>query len=224
MKNVFPRTRPQRHYLGKRYDRRARAMGLVVTHDSPRGPSASEVGQVTARSAAPGSPVQSRLRWMEIATRLLLLASVAIFAWAALSVFVRPIARRLIEEPRYSRSPLGDDGHSESPVDFYRSDDEDDDLEPPARARGPLPSRPRIAEDDDSDDEHRDGGKVSLVAGRARKESKLFGQPSERSAEIGAVRAGESIFVMKESTDWVLVLRGEGAMLGWMRRDNLESR
>ncbi len=159
---------------------------------------------------------------MEIATRLLLLASVAIFAWAAMSVFMRPIARKLIEEPRHSRVS-SDDGHSESPVDFYRPDD-DDDLAPPARARKPLSSRPRITDDDDSDDERRDGGKVELITGTARKNAKLFGQPSERSAEIGAVRAGESIFVMKESTDWVLVLRGEGAMLGWMRRDNLASR
>lgn len=195
-------------------------MGLGVTHPS----SPSEGGQVTARAAAPISPVQSRLRWMEIATRLLLLASVAIFAWAVLSVFVRPIARKLIDEPRYSRGQLSEDGRLEAPIDFYRPDDDDDVVVPPARAREPLSNRPRITDDDDSDDERGDAGKVELVAGTARKDAKLFGQPSEKSAEIGAVRAGESVFVMKESTDWVLVLRGEGAMLGWMRRGNLESR
>jgi hypothetical protein len=160
---------------------------------------------------------------MEVATRLLLLASVAIFAWAVLSVFVRPIARKFMEEPRYSRGPFGDDGHSESPVDFFRTEDEDDDPVPPSQARERLPNRPRITDDNDSDDERRDGGKVELIEGTARKDAKLFGQPSERSAEMGAVRAGERIFVMKEATDWVLVLRGEGAMMGWMRRGNFKS-
>lgn len=159
---------------------------------------------------------------MEIATRLLLVASVALFAWAALSVFMRPIARKLIEEPSYSGTPLPDDGHSESPLDFYQQGDDDDIDLPPLRE--PAPRRPQIDDDDDSDDDHKSGGKVDLIAGKARKDAKLYGQPSERSVEMGEVRAGESIFVMKESTGWVLVLRGEGAMLGWMRRDNLEVR
>ena len=158
---------------------------------------------------------------MEIATRLLLLASVAVFAWASLSVFIRPAARKLIEEPRYSRTPVADDGRSESPLDFYHQDEEDDD-EPGPRAKEPLRGAPRITENDDSDDDRKD--KVELVPGTVRKDAKLYGQPSERSAEIGEVHAGESIFVMKEATDWVLVLRGEGAMLGWMRRDNLKAR
>jgi len=160
---------------------------------------------------------------MEIATRLLLLASVAIFAWAALSVFVRPAARKFIEEPRYSRTPLAnDDGQSESPLDFYHQGDEDDEPGPPSKE--PLRSPPRITDNDDADDDRKDGSKVQLIPGTARKDAKLYGQPSERSAEIGEVRAGESIFVMKESTGWVLVLRGEGAMLGWMRRENLDAR
>jgi hypothetical protein len=159
---------------------------------------------------------------MEIATRLLLMASVAIFAWASISIFLRPVARKLIAEPYSSRTPLDDDGHSESPVDFYRTDEpDDDDRGPPPRSKAPLRNQARINEDDDSDDDDRDGGKVELKAASARKNAKLYGEPSEGAAEIGAVRAGESIFIMKESKDWVLVLRGEGAMLGWMRRDNL---
>ena len=184
------------------------------------GPNTSE-GQVSADPAPPVSPVQSRLRAMEIATRLLLLATGAIFAWAALSIFIRPFARSLIDEPVRVHLPGDNAPRGESPTDFYQSDDDlDDDSQPRATGphRRPLPTDPAEDDDDKSD------SKVKLVPGVARKDAKLHGQPSERSAEIGEVRAGESIFVMKEASDWVLVLRGEGAMLGWMRRENLEAR
>ncbi len=188
---------------------------MAVTEPSPN---ASE-GQVTADPAPPVSPVQSRLRAMEIATRLLLLATAAIFAWAALSVFIRPFARSFLDEPVRIHVPVDNGSRSQSPVDFYQSDDALDD-EPQPRAT--APHRLPIPGDDDDDD--KGDSKVQLVPGTARKDAKLHGQPSERSAEIGEVRAGESIFVMKEASDWVLVLRGEGAMLGWMRRENLEAR
>lgn len=174
-------------------------------------------GQVAASPPAPMSPVQSRLRWMEIATRLLLIASIALFVWAILSIFLRPIARKLIEEPRYARSPIGDSPDSPPPVDFYRPEDEDDELPPlPPRdaKRGPRFSKP-------SDDDKNGDDKAELASGTIIGDSKLYGQPSEKSAELGEVRAGETVFVMKESPGWVLVLRGEGAMLGWMRSSNL---
>jgi len=155
---------------------------------------------------------------MEIATRLLLVASIALFVWAALSVFLRPIARKLIEEPRYARSPLDDDENSSPPTDFYRPEDEDDD-EPPVLPKAQEPRRgPRfLTPKDDQDDKD----KPELIAGTAINDSKLYGQPSDKSAELGQVKAGESVFVMKESPGWVLVLRSEGAMLGWMRSSNL---
>lgn len=168
------------------------------------------------------SPVQSRLRWMEITTRLLLLASMALFVWAALSIFLRPIARKLIEEPRYARSPFGDDENSPSPVDFYRPDDGDDDDDPPLPRARDTRRGPRLS--DSSKDARDDDDKPELTAGTAVDDSKLYGQPSEKSAELGQVKAGESVFVMKESPGWVLVLRSEGAMLGWMRRSNLAER
>lgn len=188
-----------------------------MTHSS----SPLSEGQVPADQPIPISPVQSRLRWLEIATRLLLLASMALFAWAAMSVFIRPIARKLIEEPRSSPISLGDDGHDDSPIDFYRQDVDSDDDVGPRRPREPLRGSARATDDDNDDEPRKDGKKAELVPGKARKNAKLYGQPSEKSVEMGEVRAGESIFIMKEATDWVLVLRGEGAMLGWMRRDNL---
>jgi hypothetical protein len=191
---------------------------MAVMEPSPTAPDE----QATARPAPPVSPVQSRLRAMEIATRLLLLASVAVFAWAALSVFIRPFVRTFIEEPHHTRVPLDPSGGADLPTDFYQPGDEDDGDSPP---RGVAPHRQRIPDDDnDDDDDRKNQSKVQLVPGTVRKDAKLYGEPSERSAEIGEVRAGESIFVMKEATSWVLVLRGEGAMLGWMRRDNLGAR
>lgn len=178
-------------------------------------------GQATARPAPPMSPVHSRLRWMEIATRLLLVASLALFVWAALSVFLRPIARKIIEEPRYARSPLGNDEISPPPTDFYRPEDDDDD-DPPMLPRAEEPRRrPRFSSPSKDDPEDKD--KAELRAGTAINESKLYGQPSDKSAELGQVKAGESVFIMKESAGWVLVLRNEGAMLGWMRSSNLLS-
>ena len=179
---------------------------------------------VAADPAAPVSPVQSRLRWMEITTRLFLMAGLAIFAWAAMSVFIRPIARKLIAEPKYSRVPVEvqEPGTNPSPLDFYRDDDDEEDIVPMPRGRGKPEPSPRV--EDFHDDEPERQGKNKLMPGTARKDSKLYGQPSEKSVEIGEVNAGESIFVMKESEDWVLVLRGQGAMLGWMRRDNFKKR
>lgn len=188
---------------------------MAVTEPSPT----TNEEQAAARPASPVSPVQSRLRALEIATRLLLLASVAIFAWAALSVFIRPFVRSFIEEPHHARFPFDPGGGADSPLDFYQSDGERDGDSAP---RGTAPHRQPLADDDDDDDGKNE--KVQLVAGTVRKDAKLHGQPAERSAEIGEVKAGESIFVMKETSDWVLVLRGEGAMLGWMRRENLEAR
>jgi hypothetical protein len=186
----------------------------------PNAPAPVPEGQATANPAPPLSPVASRLRWLEIATRLLLLASVAIFAWAALSIFLRPLARKLIETPRYSRSPFDDADSAGGPTDFYRSDDDAS----PSSPRNPKSSRLRAPGTDDNDNDDDNGGKAELVAGTAIGDSKLYGQPSDKAAEMGEVRAGETVFVMKESPGWVLVLRGEGAMLGWMRRSNLSER
>lgn len=180
---------------------------------------AAPEGQVAASPPAPMSPVQSRLRWMEITTRLLLIASVALFVWAALSIFLRPIARKLIDEPRYARSPSGEPEDSPPPVDFYRPEDDDSADEPPPSRRRESKRRPRFV--NPSGDDKNGDDKAELAAGTAIGDSKLYGQPSEKSAELGEVRAGETVFVMKESAGWVLVLRGEGAMLGWMRRSNL---
>lgn len=180
--------------------------------------SAAPEGQVAASPPAPMSSVQSRLRWMEITTRLLLIASIALFVWAALSIFLRPIARKLIEEPRYVRSPLGEPQDSPPPADFYRPEDEDGAEEPPPPRPRESKRRPRFL--NPSDDDKNGDDKAELASGTTIGSSKLYGQPSEKSAELGEVRAGETVFVMKESPGWVLVLRGEGAMLGWMRRSN----
>lgn len=195
---------------------------MAVTQSAPHHPNRP----VAADPAATVSPVQSRLRWMEIATRLLLMASMAIFAWAVMSIFIRPVARKLIAEPKYSQIPVEVPGTNSSPLDFYREerdeeDGDDEDFVLPLRTRGKPESSPRV--EDFHDDEPERQGKNKLVPGIARKDAKLYGQPSEQSVEMGEVTAGESIFVMKESPGWVLVLRGKGAMLGWMRRDNFKS-
>ena len=160
---------------------------------------------------------------MELVTRLLLFASVALLAWTALTALVRPAARRLLE-PISSHSRLDQDEPSEQPADVFRSDD-DERERPQPRSRGPLRSPHEFTESNsDGGDARTDGDKVELRAATARKDAKLYGKPSERSAEMGEVHAGETIFIMKQSADWVLVLRNEGAMMGWMRRDNVDKR
>jgi hypothetical protein len=192
---------------------------MAVTQSSPP-PLPAPDGQIEASATPPLSPVQSRLRWMELATKLLLFASIMVFAWAAVTALVRPAARRFLE-PISSHSRTPDDHPSGSPTDFFRDDDE---LGSEPRAIGPSRSGDNVTEDDDSNDDSVDAGKVTLQAATARKDAKLYGQPSEQSVEMGQVRAGDTIFVMKESAGWVMVLRGEGAMMGWMRRDNVSAR
>ncbi|MBK9266400.1 MAG: hypothetical protein IPM54_42265 [Polyangiaceae bacterium] len=190
---------------------------MAVTQSPPPPPD----GHAEASATPPISPVQSRIKWMELATRLLLFASIVIFAWTAVSALARPAARRLMQ-PISFRSPNADDEQPQAPIDFFQGDDE---FESEPRPREPFRGRHGVIEDDTEDDDNRDGGgKIELRAASARMDAKLYGQPSERSVEMGEVRAGETIFVMKESGGWVLVLRGEGAMMGWMRRDNVDSR
>jgi hypothetical protein len=220
-KSVFRRIKRRRHCPEKCNDLLAGARLVAVIQPPPTAVPAPE-GQVTASPAPAMSPVQSRLRWMEIVTRLLLVASIALLVWAGISVFLRPIARKIIDEPRYAPSPFGDDENSRPPTDFYHPEDDDDEDLPPLPKARESRSRPRFVEPSNSDQE--DGGKGELVAGTAIGDSKLYGQPSDKSAELGQVRAGESVFIMKEAPGWVLVLRSEGAMLGWMRRTNLAER
>jgi hypothetical protein len=193
---------------------------MAVTISPPPPPPAPD-GQVTASAGSTVSPVLARMKWMEFGTRLLLFASIAIFAWTTLTALLRPAARRMIE-PISLPSRLDDDELSEKPIDFFRADDDEIASEP--RPRRPSRTRPNVSDDDDSDDSRSDGGKVELVAAVTRADAKLYGEPSEKSVEMGAVRAGETVFVMKHSAGWVLVLRGEGSTMGWMHRDNISAR
>jgi hypothetical protein len=59
-----------------------------------------------------------------------------------------------------------------------------------------------------------------------RRSIKLYVEPSEESVETGAVQKGDSVYVIKESGDWVLVLRSgrEAVAMGWTKRAELAIR
>jgi hypothetical protein len=175
-------------------------------------------GQATTEAAITTSPLQARLKWLELLTNLLLLTTIGIFAFTAITALVRPTARRFLEPVSMQSTPR-DHGSSEGPLDFFR-DDEDEEVVPDPHSRGPS-GLPRMA---DEDEESGGKEKVNLRAGIVKNDSKLYGKSSEQSAEMGEVRAGETVFVMQQSGDWVLVLRGEGAMMGWMRKENVSAR
>ncbi len=181
-------------------------------------------GQATAEAAVTMSPVQSRLKWLELVTNLLLLTTIGIFAFTAITALVRPTARRFLE-PVSMLSPH-DGETNEEPHRSFSTAEANEMLnerlnERLPEGRGGLRMKPPLSDDEEGSGEKE---KVELRAGIVKNDSKLYGKSSDRSAEMGEVRAGETVFVMQQSGDWVLVLRGEGATMGWMRKENVSAR
>ncbi len=182
----------------------------------------------TPEVATPAKPAPARpARTLDTLTLLAILAAtVVVFASAGPALL-----RAAGVGPRVSSSPLhGPVGHGplSGPRPGWTADDDDDEGALPLPRGGSDRADPFLDGPRPRANEPREGARSGegMRAAVVRKKTKLLIEGAEGADVIGEVNAGDSVFVVKETEDWALVLRNgeDGVAMGWTKKSQLAIR
>ncbi|MDI1445405.1 hypothetical protein [Polyangium sp. 6x1] len=170
-------------------------------------------------------------RWIDTLTTLLLVATACFVAVSATPALLRAAGLAPFGPSGVFRSPLRSPVADPHPIGSGLADDEDDDdhgSEPLLGPRfDPFRDAPRASgrtADSAEPDEGAPRGRMRPAV--VRRKATLRLSASEDADPTGEVSVGDSVFVVREQGEWVLVLQtgAEGVLMGWMQRSQLAIR
>ncbi len=171
-------------------------------------------------SRAAPSPRGSR--WIDTLTTLLLVAAVCFVAVAATPALLRAAGLAPFGPSGSYRLPLRGPASEPHPTGGRLAEDDDD----AANDDGdPLPG-PRITPRRDSPaaEPAEEGPRVRMRPAVVRRKAMLRLEASEEADPAGKLDAGDQVFVVRESGEWVLVLQSGAGGMGWMKKSELAIR
>jgi len=177
----------------------------------------------STQKAAPSNPAPNRpSRGLEVMTTLALVAALGLVLVTAMPAILRAAGVGPYAETR--RFSLPEDGLGPSPLHPPKATGtvEEDDEEAPEEDEI-APTRPRSrAEEAEPEDPRSTRIRPAFV----RSTTKLLVEASEDAAASGEVREGDTVFVIQERGEWVLVFRTntDGIIKGWIQRSRLAIR
>jgi len=197
---------------------------------------------VTTSSASPPPPPEGRApdgpaprpgRWIDTLTTLLLVATACFIAVAAMPALLRAAGFAPFGPSGIFRSSAGGPAREPHPFGAGLADDDEDEeddhgadplLGPrfePFRDR-PAPSARGADTAEPDEGAPRDRMRPAVM----RRKATLRLSASEDADPTGEVKAGDSVFVVRESGEWVLVLQtgAEGVLMGWTLKNQLAMR
>lgn len=197
---------------------------------SPQAPSAlGGRDPRTPEGVTPAKPAPQRpARTLDTLSLLAILAATVVLFASAGPALLRAagVGPRVSSSPLHA--PLGH-GPADGPLPGFTADDDDEGALPPSRGGGsdradPFLDGPRPGKANEPRDGARNG--EGMRAAVVRRKTKLLLEGAEGADVIGEVNAGDSVFVVKETEDWALVLRNgeDGVAMGWTKKSQLAIR
>ncbi|MDI3282388.1 hypothetical protein [Polyangium sp. 15x6] len=178
------------------------------------------------------APAPRQGRWIDTLTTLLLVATACFVAVSATPALLRATGLAPFGPSGVLRAPLGGQATEPHPIGAgLAEDDEDDDdhgSEPLLGPRfDPFRDGPRDSarpSDSAQPDEGAPRGRMRPAVVRHKATLRL--SASEDADPTGEVNVGDSVFVVREQGEWVLVLQtgAEGVLMGWTQRSQLAIR
>ncbi|MDI1477834.1 hypothetical protein [Polyangium sp. y55x31] len=171
-------------------------------------------------------------RWIDTLTTLLLVATACFVAVSATPALLRATGLAPFGPSGSFRSPLGGPAADPHPIGAgLAEDDEDDDehgSEPLLGPRfDPFRDGPRAsARPSDSAEPDEGAPRGRMRPAVVRRKATLRLSASEDADPTGEVNVGDSVFVVREQGEWVLVLQtgADGVLMGWTQRSQLAIR
>ncbi|MDC3954165.1 hypothetical protein [Polyangium jinanense] len=194
---------------------------------------------MTTSSAPPPPSPEGRApaprpgRWIDTLTTLLLVATACFVAVSATPALFRAAGLAPFGPSGMLRAPLGGPATEPHPIGAglaeEDADDDDQGSDPLLGPRfDPLRDGPRAsARSSDSAEQPDEGApRGRMRPAVVRRKATLRLSAAEDADPTGEVNVGDSVFVVREQGEWVLVLQtgAEGVLMGWMQRSQLAIR
>lgn len=180
---------------------------------------------------APEGPSPRPGRWIDTLTTLLLVAAACFVAVSAMPALLRAAGLAPFGPSGVFRSPFGGPAAEPHPIGAGLADEDDDDdhgSEPLLGPRfDPFRDGPRAsARPSDSAEPDEGAPRGRMKPAVVRRKATLRLSASEDADPTGEVNVGDSVFVVREQGEWVLVLQtgADGVLMGWTKRSQLAIR